>query len=204
MAAAPQFEEKAFFEYHLYTLERRATIKDNQMKQMSLFPNAVTAVKKIYTYDGQQDEKKVRVNVEFTNSAASGLGMPLPKGKIRVYKEDDDASLQFIGEDLVDHTPKDEKVRVFLGNAFDIVGERTVTDQERITDQIREEQVEIKLRNHKDAGVTVVVIEHLYGDWKIISSVPDYRKKDAQTIEFEIPVAKDGESVITYRVRYSW
>jgi hypothetical protein len=201
---AAQFEEKSFFEYHMYTLQRPATIKDRQMKQMSLFPNAAAAVRKVYVYDGSQNDKDVRVNVEFTNSTASGLGMPLPGGKLRVYKEDHDGSLQFIGEDLVDHTPRDEKVRVFLGNAFDIVGERKVADSRKITDQVREETIEVRLRNHKNTAVTVVVVEHLYGDWKIISSSTDYRKKDARTIEFDVPVAKDEESVVTCTVRYSW
>ena len=203
-AAVPQFEEKAFFEYHMYTLRRRASIKDRQIKQMSLFPNAGVEVRKIFTYDGTRDDQKVRVNLEFQNSKASGLGIPLPKGKLRVYKEDEDKSLQFIGEDLIDHTPKDEKVRVYLGNAFDIVGERKVVERERITDRVREEQVEIKLRNHKESDITVVVIEHLYGDWKIIHSSQEYRKKDARTIEFDVPVAKDTESTVTYQVRYSW
>ncbi|MFQ6093027.1 MAG: DUF4139 domain-containing protein [bacterium] len=203
-AAVPQFEEKAFFEYHMYTLQRRATIKDRQIKQMSLFPNAEVEARKIFTYDGRQDDKKVRVNLEFKNSQAAGLGIPLPKGKVRVYKEDVDKSLEFIGEDLIDHTPKDEKVRIYLGNAFDIVGERTVIERERIADRVREEKVEIKLRNHKDVDVTVVVVEHLYGDWKIISSSQEYRKKDAKTIEFDVRVAKDAESVLTYRVRYTW
>lgn len=203
-AAVPQFEEKAFFEYHMYTLQRRATIKDKQIKQMSLFPNARVDVRKIFTFDGREDEKRVRVNLEFQNSKEAGLGIPLPKGKLRVYKEDVDASLQFVGEDLIDHTPKDEKVRVYLGDAFDIVGERRITDHERITDRVREENVEIRLRNHKEVDVTVVVIEHLYGDWKILTSSREYRKKDARTVEFDVPVAKDTESVVTYRVRYSW
>lgn len=203
-AAVPQFEEKTFFEYHMYTLQRRATIRDRQIKQMSLFPNAQVEVDKIFTYDGRQDEGKVRVNLEFQNSAEAGLGIPLPKGKLRVYKEDDDRSLQFVGEDRIDHTPKDEKVRVYLGNAFDIIGERKVIDHKRITDRVREEEVEITLRNHKEVDVTVVVIEHLYGDWDIISSSQSYRKKDARTIEFDVPVGSDGESILTYRVRYRW
>jgi hypothetical protein len=203
-SAAPQFEEKTFFEYHMYTLQRRATIKDKQIKQMSLFPNAHVEVQKIFTYDGRQDERKVRVNLEFENSRKAGLGIPLPKGKLRVYKEDDDQSLQFIGEDRIDHTPKDEKVRVYLGDAFDIVGERRVTDHERISDRVREEGIEITLRNHKEVGVTVVVIEHLYGDWDILTSSQEYRKKDARTIEFDMPVSSDGESILSYRVRYRW
>ena len=203
-AAVPQFEEKTFFEYHMYTLQRRATIKDRQIKQMSLFPNAQVEVKKTYTYDGRYEETKVRVTLEFQNSTEAGLGIPLPKGKVRVYKQDEDKTLQFVGEDLIDHTPRDENVRVYLGNAFDIVGERVVKEHERIAERVREEGVEITLRNHKEVDVTVVVVEHLHGDWKILTNSHEYRKKDARTIEFTVPVAKDSVSLVTYRVRYTW
>jgi hypothetical protein len=146
-AGAPQFEEKPFFEYHLYTLLRPATIKDNEIKQVSLFPTTNVKVKKIFTYDGTRDDKNVKVELEFKNSEAEGLGMPLPAGKIRVYKADVDKSLEFVGEDLIDQTPTDEKVRVFLGNAFDIVGERKRTDFKQISKDVTEESFEIKLRN---------------------------------------------------------
>jgi hypothetical protein len=204
-AGAPQFEEKPFFEYHLYTLLRPATIKDNEIKQVSLFPTTNVKVKKIFTYDGARDEKSVKVELEFKNSEADGLGMPLPKGKIRVYKADVDKSLEFVGEDLIDHTPKDEKVRVFLGNAFDIVGERKRTDFKQISKDVTEESYEIKLRNHKEEAVEVVVVEHLYfyTNWEITESNFKYEKKDAGTIEFKIPLAKDEEKIINYTVRYT-
>jgi hypothetical protein len=203
-AAAPQFEEKPFFEYHLYTLLRPSTIKDNEIKQVSLFPTTNVKVKKIFTYDGAREEKNVKVELEFTNSQAEGLGMPLPAGKIRVYKADVDKSLEFVGEDLIDHTPKDEKVRVFLGNAFDIVGERKRTDFKQISQDVSEESYEIKLRNHKEEAVEVVVVEHLYyyANWEITESNFTYQKKDANTIEFKIPLAKDEEKIINYTVRY--
>jgi hypothetical protein len=202
--AAPQFEEKAFFEYHLYTLLRPATIKDNEIKQVSLFPSTNVKVKKIYTYDGARYDKKVRVELEFKNAQSEGLGMPLPQGKIRVYKADVDKSLEFVGEDRINHTPKDEKVRVFLGNAFDIVGERKKTDFKQITDDVTEESYQIKLRNHKEEAVEVVVVEHLYSytEWEIRESTFPYEKKDANTIEFKIPLAKDQEVVLNYTVRY--
>jgi hypothetical protein len=201
---APQFEEKPFFEYHLYTLLRPSTIKDNEIKQVSLFPTTNVKIKKIFTYDGAKEEKNVKVEVEFKNSQAEGLGMPLPKGKIRVYKADVDKSLEFVGEDLIDHTPKDEKVRVFLGNAFDIVGERKRTDFKQISKDVTEESYEIKLRNHKEEAVEVVVVEHLYyyTTWEIIESNFKYEKKDANTIEFKIPLQKDEEKIINYTVRY--
>jgi hypothetical protein len=203
-AGAPQFEEKPFFEYHLYTLLRPSTIKDNEIKQVSLFPTTNVKVKKIFTYDGARDDKNVKVELEFKNSEADGLGMPLPQGKIRVYKADVDKSLEFVGEDLIDHTPKDEKVRVFLGNAFDIVGERKKTDFKQISKDVTEESYEIKLRNHKEEAVEVVVVEHLYPytTWEITESNFKYEKKDVSTIEFKIPLAKDEEKIINYTVRY--
>lgn len=193
--------EKAFFEYHLYTLTRPATVRDNETKQLSLFAPADVAAKKIYTFDGARDDKKVRVNLEFKNSEAAGLGIPLPKGKIRVMKADEDGSLEFVGEDEIDHTPKNEKVRVYLGNAFDIVGERTVKDHRQVTKRITEEDIEVSLRNRKDEPITVTVIEHIWGDWEIISSSVEHRKKDAYTAEFDVSVGADQEVVLTFTVR---
>jgi hypothetical protein len=203
-AAGAQFEEKPFFEYHLYTLVRPATIKDNEIKQVSLFPSANVKTKKIFTYDGARYQTKVRVELEFANSEGAGLGMPLPEGKIRVYKEDVDKALEFVGEDKIDHTPKDEKVRVFLGNAFDIVGERQKSDFKKIGEDITDETYQIKLRNHKEEAVEVVVVEHLYAytEWEIRESSLPYEKKDASTIEFKVKLQKDQEVVLTYTVRY--
>ncbi len=200
-AGAP-FEERAFFEYHLYTLSRPATVKDRQIKQLSLFPNANVAVKKVYSYDGARDEKKVKVKLEFANSKEAGLGLALPKGKVRVYKRDVDEALEFIGEDRIDHTPKDEEVRLRLGDAFDVIGERKVTGHRKISKRVTEETVEIVLRNHKEEAITVLVIEHLWGDWEILTSSMEYRKKDARTVEFDVPVKKDGETKVEYTVRY--
>lgn len=197
-----QFEEKAFFEYHLYTLQRPATVANNQIKQISLFPSAQVKVQKKYSYDGARDSKKVRVNLEFQNKKEFGLGMPLPRGKMRLYKKDDDAALVFIGEDFIEHTPKDEKVRVNVGNAFDIVGERTKKDHRSIGKDSWEETWEIKLRNHKEEAVEVTAIEHLQLDWEIIRKTHEYTKKDARTIEFVVSIPKSGEVVIEYVVRY--
>jgi hypothetical protein len=198
--AAPQFEEKSFFEYHLYTLQRRATLKDNQTKQISLFPSANTDIKKIYFYDGQRYQDKVRVNVEFKNSKQTGLGMPLPKGKIRVYKEDTDGALEFIGEDEIDHTPKDEEVRIFLGNAFDLVGERTVKESRKISNRSREETIEVTLRNHKEEDVIIRVAEHYWGDWRILEKTHDPVKQDADKAEFDVKVPAGGEAVMRVKV----
>lgn len=203
-APAPGFEEKAFFEYHLYTLQRPTTIRDNEIKQISLFPGAEVSVNKIYTYDGAREAKKVRVSLEFKNSKDAGLGIALPAGKVRVYKEDVDKSLEFVGEDRIEHTPKDEKVRVYLGDAFDVVAERVLKDTKRISDRVREDSYEIKLRNHKDMKIEVTVIEHLYGDWEIIQRTHEFEKKDANTAEFKIPVPVNGETVLRYTARLQW
>jgi hypothetical protein len=203
--APPTFEEKPFFEYHLYTLQFPSTVKDNEIKQISLFPNSSVKVNKIYVYDGAREPKKIKVNLEFLNSKAEGLGMPLPKGKIRVYKVDTDKSMEFVGEDQINHTPKDEKVRVYVGDAFDIVGERTRTNFQKISDNVMEETYQLKLRNHKEEKVEVTVVEHLYPytNWEILESNFKYEKKDASTIEFKIPLEKNQEQIVNYKVRYS-
>jgi hypothetical protein len=203
-AAAPQFEEKAFFEYHLYTLQRKTTLKNNQTKQVSLFPPARAKAQKIFLYDGSRYGEKVRVNLEFQNKKSDGLGLPLPEGKIRVYKEDVDGALEFIGEDRIEHTPVDEKVRVYLGNAFDIVGERTEKSQNKISKRSWEQEIEISLRNHKKETVDIVAVEHLWGDWTIQESSHPYVKKDANTAEFKVKVPADGEVKVTYRVLFEW
>jgi len=200
------FEEKPFFEYHLYTLQRRTTLKDNEIKQVSLFSPALVKAEKILTYDGAMSSKKIRVNLEFTNSKEAGLGIPLPRGKIRVYKEDTDGSLEFVGEDNIDHTPKDEKIRIYLGNAFDIVGERSKIDYHKISDRISEETYSIKLRNHKKEKVETRVIEHFssYSQWEITKANFEYVKKDASTIEAIVSLSKDEEKVLEYTVRYNY
>ena len=156
---------------------------------------------------GTQGDKKVAVMLEFRNSKANNLGIPLPQGRVRVYKKDTDDALEFIGEDSIDHTPKDENIRVKMGNAFDIVGERKrVNFLMNSPKNTFQETFEIKLRNHKDEPVKVVVVEHLYrwNSWNISDASQKWQKKDAQTIEFEVPVDKDGEAVVTYTVKYSW
>ena len=226
-ASAPAgFEEKAFFEYHLYTLGRPATLPNNSTKQIELF-DAATRVpaRKRLVYDGttgmayygglvQEPEygpssnKQVDVFLTFRNDKNSGMGMPLPAGRIRVSQQDKaDGSLEFIGEDSIAHTPKDEDVRVRLGKAFDVVGERRQTDfMVNTKGRVMEEAFEIKLRNHKDQAVEVVVHESLYrwSTWQLVQQSQPFEKKDAQTIEFPVKIAADGEATVTYRVRYTW
>lgn len=214
-AAGAEFEEKAFFEYHLYTLQRRTSLKNHQTKQISLLSAGNIPVNKIYTYDGalyryyyydswqgQPFNKKVAVNLEFKNSEKNGLGFPLPKGKIKVYKADTDGSSQFIGEDSIDHTPKDETISLFLGNAFDIVGERRIMDHTKIAKNTYRDAYEILLRNHKAEPVTVRVIERQWGDWTIVQTSHKYVKKDANTLEFAVSVPKDSETKLTYTSEY--
>lgn len=201
-AEAPQFEERALFEYHLYALQRPATLRDRQIKQLALFPAAQTGVRKLYSYDGARDGGKVQVKIEFKNSQANGLGMPLPKGVVRVYKQDTDGAQEFIGEDRLDHTPKDELVRLRLGNAFDIVGERTVLDVREVSRTSRQETVQIKLRNHKSEEVAINVIEHFSGDWSFIGKTPQVALKEAYKAEFLVRVPANGENVFEYTVLY--
>jgi hypothetical protein len=143
----------------------------------------------------------VRVILEVKNSRDEGLGLPLPAGKVRVYQEDTDGSLEFVGEDQIEHTPRDEKVRLYLGNAFDIAVERAVVDDRRVSERTREQTVEVKLRNHKEADATVTVIEHLYGSWEILEATHEYHKKDAYTVEFTVPAPVGQEALLRYRVR---
>jgi hypothetical protein len=204
MKSAAQFEEHGFFEYHLYTLERPATVADKETKQLALFPSAAAAAKKVITYDGAMDGTKVAIRMEFDNSKKNGLGMALPAGKVRVYKEDTDKALEFVGEDQIDHTPRDEKVRLFLGNAFDVVGERTQTNYKELSSRSHEESFAIEIRNHKDETQSVTIIEHLGGDWKITDKSQDFVKKDAHTAEFPVMVPANGSVKVTYTARITY
>jgi hypothetical protein len=222
------FEEKAFFEYHLYTLDRTTTLPDKSTKQIELFPAAHgVPCKKVLVYYGLghgfrgffpnpmtdrnygvESNKKVDIYLRFKNEKQAGMGMPLPSGRVRVSKLDPaDQSLEFIGEDTIDHTPKDEQVLIKLGSAFDVVGERKQIDFKiDTTRNWIEEEIEIVLRNHKAEPVDVIVKENLYRwvSWEIISKTDDYEKVDARTINFHVAVKPDGEKTLRYRVRYTW
>ena len=198
------FEEKSFFEYHLYTLDRPATVKDRQTKQISLFPAATTPAIKRYIYDGGRRQDKVNVILEFQNRESQGLGMPLPKGLVRVYKADDDGALTFIGEDQIDHTPRDEQVEITMGNAFDLVGERRAVKQSKVSDRSREETIEIVLKNHKDEAVTIRAVEHAGGDWKLTASTHKETRKDATTFTFDVPVPARQEVTVRYTILTQW
>lgn len=217
MGGAP-FEEKPFFEYHLYTLPRPTTIKDRQTKQIELLSAESVPVKKEYVYAGwkgvprrRSDDpsspecnKKVQVFLEIVNSEENRMGMPLPAGRIRVYKTDTDGTLQFIGEDRIDHTPKDEKIRVYVGDAFDIVGKRVQTDFRKVSQRVHEESFRIHIRNHKAEDVVVQVVEKMWrwSDWKILQSSHDWEQVDSSTVQFPLQVPSDGSAELTYTVQY--
>ena len=217
MVARQAFAEESFFEYHLYTLDRPATIKDRQTKQIALMEATAIPVSKIFLLVGEPSyyrsrlgtlgtDMKVAVNLEMTNSQKNGLGVPLPRGVVRLYKKDSSGSLQFIGEDAIKHTPKDEKITLKVGDAFDVVADRTQVDYKAVSGgrYDAESEFEIKIRNHKDTPVTVTVREPVPGDWKVLSSSHPWAKADAHTIEFSVTVAANAESVLRYRVAVDW
>jgi len=217
-AAAPaaQFGQEAFSEYHLYTLERRTSIQNNESKQISFLNGTGLPVEKYLAVDGQAYyyrnrqgignaiPEPVKVFYRFKNEQNAGLGMPLPAGTVRVYQADSKGGVQFVGEDRINHTPKDEQVRIYVGNAFDVVCERKQTDYKKIASDVYEMEYQIALRNHKDTGVTVEVREPVGGDWEVLSSNYKSVKLDSSTIGFQIPVPKDGSATLDYRVRVKW
>jgi hypothetical protein len=213
--AAPQFREEGLFEYHLYTLERPTTLLENETKQIALLEASGVKLQKRLVLRGESmwfhaqigdgpTPSKVSVSLEFENKAAEHLGMPLPKGIIRVYKADSGGGRQFLGEDQIDHTPRDEKVRVRVGDAFDVIGERRQMDYKVISSCRSESAWQIDLRNHKDAKVDVDVIEPADGDWEIVSSSQKAVKEDAHTFSFRVPVPASGSARVEYRVRVRW
>lgn len=209
-----QFKEQGFFEYHLYTMQRPTSILNNETKQVSLLEAMGFDVRKEFVINGQRYyytgynnpgqpiKEKVGVFIQFRNSQLNKLGMPLPAGTVRLYKKDDKGNQQFIGEDKIDHTPKDEDVRVKVGDAFDIVAERKQTDYKVLASgHLYEYAYEIKIRNHKDVPVTILVNEPIGGDWELVSSTFEAKKTAAFAAQFSVPVAKDGEATLSYRVR---
>lgn len=225
----PLVSEKTFDEYHLYTLNRIVTLRDRETKQVEFIRASGIVSKRMYVYDGvqidhsrygyrggsvimegeygAQSNPKVWVMREFINSQKNGLGLPLPKGRMRFYRQDADGQLEFVGENELDHTPRDELVRIYSGNAFDLKGERrrvqfNVDSSRKWID----ESFEIKIRNHKKEPAEIVVVEHLYRwvNWELTAKSDIYLKTESQTIEFRARVEPDGEKVITYTVHYTW
>jgi hypothetical protein len=228
-AAAPAaVQEKSFDEFHLYTLQRPTTLRDQETKQVEFASASGIQAKKLFIYDGAKtadyayynqeqirndanygtaSNHKIFVMEEFKNSENNHLGIALPKGKLRFYRRDTDGHLEFVGENTIDHTPKDETIRVYTGNAFDVTGERKRTSYHVDSNQRwMDESFEIRIRNHKKEAVDVRAVEHLYRwtNWKLSEQSANSNKKDAQTIEFPVTIAPNGEQVITYTVHYSW
>ena len=221
---APAVTEKAFDEFHLYSLARPTTLRDRETKQVEFVRATAVKAPVIYVYDGvenfrfyglnydqnfgaRSENKKVAVMREFVNAETNHLGIALPKGKLRFYRRDADGQMEFVGEDRIDHTPRNETIRVTTGNSFDLVGERKQTNfRADPADKWMNETFEIKLRNRKKEPVEIRVVEHLYrwSNWEITAKSDDFKKTDAQTIEFRVPVQPDEERTVTYTVHYSW
>ena len=209
------FREESFFEYHLYTLGQPTDVLEHEQKQVTLLEAKNAKIKKQLIYYGQQywyrsqygelqKNQKVGVYLELENSKKNGLGMPLPKGIVRVYKADKSGSKQFIGEDNIDHTPKDEKVKVKMGEAFDVVGDRKQMSWKTFGICTSESTWEIELRNHKDQDVEVQVWEPVGGDWEVLDESHKHHKEDAFTFTFDVKVPKNGKTKVKYRVRVRW
>jgi hypothetical protein len=209
------FAEEAFFEYHLYTLDRPTTLLENEQKQVTLLEGSGIGVEKRLIFQGSPhyyrgsygqiaSNQKVSVYLDFENTSGNNLGVPLPRGIVRVYKADPSGAQQFIGEDQIDHTPRDETVRIKMGEAFDVVGDRRQMDYDVISSCVSESTWEITLRNHKDDAVDVQVIEPAGGDWDIVASTHEATRIDAHTFSYTVDVPARGETTIEYRVRVRW
>jgi len=213
MNAPAAFQQENFSEYHLYSLNRRTSIFDQESKQISLLNASRFPMRKVYVVNGQSYyyrsavqpgapiKDPVQVFYKFRNEEKAGLGMPLPAGTIRVYQQDSHGGSLFAGEDHIDHTPKDEEISLHIGDAFDIVAERKQTDYKKLSDRLYEFEYEITLRNHKALPISVQVNEPIGGDWEIISSSYKFTKTAAFAAQFDVPVDKDATSVLRYRVR---
>jgi hypothetical protein len=213
--AAPMAQE-AFSEYHLYTLARKTTINNNETKQVSLLGSTGIPVVKRYLVNGQQFYYRntqnpgapikdvVQVYYQFRNEQKAGLGMPMPAGVVRVYQADSKGGAQFVGEDRIGHTPKDETLNLKIGNAFDVVAERKQVDFQRISVNTHEVEFEITLRNHKAAPITVEVNEPVGGTWRMVRASHEWTKTEAWAAQFPVPVAANGGTVLRYRVRVSY
>jgi len=223
------FQEKSFYEYHLYTLPRRTTVGQNTTQQIALFPTvSEVAVEKVLVYYGlpdaahwgisprpmtdrdlgNQSNKKVDVYIRFENRPDNKLGIPLPRGKVRVFKLDDaDGSLEFVGEDLIDHTPRNQTVLIRTGQSFDVTGQRTQTEYNlNLPGRTITESFRIELSNAKNQPQKVIVKENLYRwvNWEITRKTDDYKRIDARTIHFEVEVPADGKKLVDYTVKYTW
>ncbi len=194
-------EERGLFEYHLYDLGRSTTIKNNEVKQLALLEADGVASEKHYTYRGARNAE---VTIDFKNSKENNMGMPLPEGVIRVMKKDKDGSFEFVGEDRIQHTPRDEKITLKVGDAFDLIGERVVTDSKSLGDHSSRETIQITLKNRKDEDVVIDADENVGYNWEITNKSMDYEKKNANEIVFHVPVKARSEQKVEYTVLRTW
>ena len=198
-----QFDEREFFEYHIYDLQRKSTIKNNENKQVSLFETDNVKATKKYLFKANSRNNNVGVYISFENKEEYGLGIPMPKGKIRMMKSDGN-SVEFIGEDMIDHTPRNEKLELKIGNAFDLLGEERMTESKRLSDKVTQNSFEVKLTNRKSEDVVIEVERNLGLNWEVVDSSIDFEKKDARTILFKVPVKSDSEFTFDYTIRYNY
>jgi hypothetical protein len=215
-AEAQPMAQEAFSDYHLYTLGRKTTINNNQTKQVSLLEGTGVPVVKRYVVEGQAFyyhnthhpgspiKDQVEVYYQFANEEKGGLGMPMPSGIVRVYQEDSKGGVQFVGEDRIGHTPKDEVLNVKIGSAFDVVAEREQVDFQKISSNVYDVEYEITVRNHKTIPIAVEVNEPIGGTWRMIRSTHEWTKTAAWAAQFKVPVAIDGTAVLKYRVRVTY
>ncbi len=214
-ASAAGFTEQSFFEYHLYSLGRPTTVRNNEQKQVTLLEANNFGVQKRMFYYGAphyyrgqygsiESNQKVGVFLEFQNSEANRMGMPLPAGVVRVYKDDGTGAQQFIGEDRIDHTPRDEQVRVRMGEAFDVVGSRTQTEFEFLGSCTSRSTWEVEVRNHKDEPAEVTLVEPAGGEWSIVRSDHEYTKVDQRTFHFDVELPARESVKVTYTIRVRW
>jgi len=228
VSVEPQITQKAFDDFHLYDLNRTVALRDGEIKQVQFIEATGVSLKRSYVYDGAaeniqpyygdqvnqqrecgitQGSGKVRIIEEFKNSEANHLGIPLPAGRLRLYRRDADGQMEFVGESTIQHTPTEDTVKLTTGSAFDVKGSRRQTEfhinqSERSVD----ETFEIKLTNQKQQPVTVAAIERLYrGDnWEIATKSSEYKKLDSHTVQFPLDVPANGETTLTYTVHYTW
>jgi hypothetical protein len=213
-SSAKVVTEKSFDEFHLYTLGNPVTLRDKETKQVEFVRATGVKAERIYVYEGEghyrrgvRSSGKVQVFREFKNSEANKLGIALPKGKVRFYSQDGDRQLEFVGENQIDHTPKNETIRVLVGNSFDLVGERVMkSNREDGANRVATQSFEVKVRNRKKEAVEIRVVEHANhgGEWTLTAQSQEHKKTDAQTFEFRVPLRPDEEKTVTYTIRYTW
>ena len=218
-AAAPPFQEEAFFEYHLYTLDGTTTLGQRETKQMELLSATDAGVRRRLVFDGgghfypvrrrpgdggATEELSAAIVLELENTEANSMGMPLPAGTVRVYKADREGRLQFLGEDRIGHTPRNERLRLYIGDAFDVVGTRRQTSERRLSDRVREYTVEVEVRNRKETAAEVAVVERIYGDWTMVDHSHAFEKLDAYTVEFPLTLRADETATVRYTVRVQY